>query len=98
MNPWRSRIPTLLAWRPQLLPECRVQQVSQPDARALQPIPDQRDVQFQIRRVDDYDLLGRALRKGLVRLLIEALRANPDAILHGLPARDLEGLIGPARD
>jgi hypothetical protein len=51
-----------------------VQQVPQPDARTLEPIPDERDVLFEIRRVDDDDLFVLALREGLVPLPIVILR------------------------
>ena len=81
-----------------LLPEHRVQQVPQPDARALEPIPNEWNVLFQIRGIHDDHFLVLALRERFVPLLIETLRPNPDAVLDGLPARDLEGLVRPARD
>ncbi len=51
-----------------------VEQVRQPDARALQPIPNEGDVLFEIRDIHDDYLLVLALRERLVPLLIEALR------------------------
>src|SRR5215510_7195844 len=85
-------------WRPYLRPERRVQQVPQPDARTLEPIADEWDMLFQIRDIHDDDLLVLALGESFIPLLIEAFRANADAVLHGLSARDLEGLVGPALD
>src|SRR5262245_28634580 len=88
----------LLRSQPSLLPECCVQQVAQPNTRSLEPIPDERDVLSQICDIHDDHFLVITLREGLVPLLIDALRPNLDAILHGLPARDLERLVRPARD
>src|SRR5215471_20552843 len=82
------------------LPTARVSYSTgpQPDARTLEPIADEWDVLFQIRDVHDDYLLVLSLGERFVPLLIEAFRANPDAVLDGLPARDLEGLVRPARD
>src|SRR5262249_53146270 len=98
-----SRTPAASAWwshrpQPSLRPECGVQEVSQPDARTLEPIADEWDVLFQICGIHDDHLLVRALGERFVPWLIEAFRANPDAILYGPPPRHLEGFVRPARD
>jgi len=60
-----------------LLPERSVQQVPQPNAGALQPIADERDVPFEIRRrIDHHHLLVLAPREGPIPLLIDALGAH----------------------
>src|SRR5262249_3501898 len=81
-----------------LLSQRHIQQVTQPNTRALQPIPDEWNVLFQIRGIHDDHFLVLALREGLVPLLIDAFRADANAVLQGLPSRDLEGPIRPARN
>ena len=51
-----------------LLPKCRVQEVPQPNARSLEPIPDQRDMLFQIRGIHDDHPLVLALRNRITSL------------------------------
>jgi hypothetical protein len=72
--------------------------VPQPDARSLESIADEWELLFQTRDIHDDYLLVLALGERFVPLLIEAFRANADAVLYGLPARNLEGLVRSIRD
>ena len=49
-----------------LLSQRRIEQVGQADARTLEPIAHEGNVQFQIRRVHDDHLLILTVRKGFV--------------------------------
>ena len=79
-----------------LLSQRPVEQVRQPDTRSLEPIPDERDVLFEMLRVHDDRLLVLAFREGFVSLLVEALR-NKYEERPRAPVRDQAPVVSHPR-